>query len=151
MRGTVVTQEREKAIMDFKPPTDYAVRLKMSLSNGETIYEGREPFVFLPGLKSPLARMLEYADDYEIRSLSLITKEGVEFHLPSSGNNPKFRAFDVEDKPLDYTAFRKIGGDIKGKNGFETFSVIQAIYKDKKIEMWVSEKKPHQGYVVIGS
>lgn len=150
MRGTLVTREREKAIMDFTPPTDYGVRLKMSLANGETIYEGREPFIFIPGEKSPLARMLEYADNNgPIRSLSLITKEGVEFHLPSSGNNPKFRAFDVEDKPLDYTAFRKIGGDIKGKNGFETFSVIQAIYKDKKLEMWVSEKKPHQGYVVV--
>lgn len=139
--------------MDFNPPLEKNVRLKVSLSNGETFYEGTKPFEFIAGEKSALQRMLDYIDDHalEIRSVSLLTRKGVEHHLPSAGNSPRFKEFESAEKPYDYRVYRKFGADVMGgKTVTDHFTVAEAFYPGKlSVQLWVNESPPHSSYIVV--
>lgn len=69
--------------MDFKTPDKKLVTFKVSLSNGETFYEGKEPYDFRPGEPSPIQRLFAYIDraGLGITSLSLVAAGGREWHL----------------------------------------------------------------------
>ncbi len=120
------------------------VKWKISLSNGETFYEGKGKFKDISGLKSPFQRLLDYTLDTKtyITSLSLYTDSGQSFNLPSSGNRPRFNEFNNLSKPIDYNIFRKMAKNIS-KDGSEIsdwFTVAEAIYPDYKLQLWVDEK-----------
>ena len=124
------------------------VKWQVSLSNGETFYEEKGNFKSIPNIDSPWQRLNEYACDVkaDITSLSLYTNDGRSFNLPSAGKNPKFRAFDMQEKPLYYEMYRKLGQDfIKGGNAMNPvsesalFTVIVAYYDGYQLQLWVDE------------
>jgi len=124
------------------------VRWIVSLSNGETLYEERGNFKTIKGELSPWQRLLSYIaeNELEIRSISLVHSEtGRRYHVPSAGSSPKFHAFATAPKPIDYKFFRKIGADVlKGgvidPDKADHFSVIEAVYSDNRVQLWVDEK-----------
>jgi hypothetical protein len=131
---------------------NHKVKFKVSLNNGETFYEGKGDYVEIAGQLSPWQRLLKYTVDnkVEITSLSLYTDSGQTFNLPSSGKNPKFKPFRDIQKPIDYDLKRyvareldttRINGDLTLDNiaVSEWFTVIEAIYPDYKLELWVDE------------
>jgi hypothetical protein len=128
------------------------VKWKISLSNGETFYEGKGKFKDISGLKSPFQRLLDYTLDTKtyITSLSLYTDDGKSFNLPSAGKRPQFKEFSNLEKPLDYNICRKITRKIS-RIGFETdewFTVAEAIYPKYKLQLWVDEKNPKNCWVL---
>ena len=132
----------------------HKVKFKVSFSNGETFYEGKGKFVEIEGEKSPAQRMFDYQDENEldITSMSLYLSNGQEFHLPSRGKNPKFRAFDEATKPLDYNVFRKIARNVSLSGEVQQadhFTCIESIYEDHSVQLWVDEQAPHSSYVLM--
>lgn len=130
------------------------VKFIASLSNGETVVEGKADFKYIDGNHTPWIRLVRYATEnkLDITSLSLFTPDGRTFTLPSRGKNPKFKAFDDADKPLDYQIDRKLGREQKGvrmpNGGVELgkveikghFTVGVAYFADHKVEVWVDEE-----------
>ena len=141
------------------------VRWKVSLSNGETFYEEKGKFETLPNIKSPWQRLIEYTCNIgvTITSLSLYTlnssheeDDGLEFNLPSMGKNPKFRAFDMVEKPFDYEMCRKLGQDvIRSENAMDTvgkddlFTVIIAYYEGYQLQLWVDENNTNKCWTLV--
>lgn len=129
------------------------VRWQVSLSNGETLYEGKGGYKTIEGGLSPYQRLLEYlsANDLKITSMSLYTDSDQHFNLPSSGNNPKFSEFGQLSKPGNYKMFRKVGFDISAgnKENVEEYSVIEAIYPEYKLQLWVDENNVKNCWVLI--
>jgi hypothetical protein len=128
---------------------------QVSLSNGETFFEDKGKFKEIPGLSSPWQRLIAYIsrNHLEITSLSLYTRDGQTFNLPSAGNNPKFQAFAKLQKPLDYEMCRcgarnvaqVENGVVKQveSNGFsELFTIAKAIYPTGTLQLWVDERNP---------
>jgi hypothetical protein len=132
---------------------DSNVKWTISLSDGSTYYEGKGDFKEKEGILSPYQRLLKHIEKkgLEITSLSLYTDDGRRWNLPSSGKNPRFRAFDLSEKPKEYKFFKKIGVDVlTGKEEKEDrFAVIEAVYKDYKIQLWVSEEYPYASWVLV--
>jgi hypothetical protein len=120
---------------------------KVGISNGENFTEGVYPFEFIPNKKSPWLRLIDYLNlsDSKITSLCLVYKDRT-FNLPSAGNNPKFRNFDVAEKPIKYDFGRVIGVD---KNGDDKYARIEAIYSNYKLQLWVDEKNPNNCWVLV--
>lgn len=125
-----------------------------SLSNGETVVEGKGDFAYIDGLPMPWPRLVRYAVENQltITSLSLFTPDGRTFTLPSRGRNPKFKAFDSAEKPLDYQIERKVAreqsavkledGTIKATGPVQLkghYTVGVAFFGDHKVEIWVDE------------
>lgn len=115
-----------------------------SLSNGETLYEGKGDYVVIPGELSPWQRLLLHIGDTgsSITSLSLYTDGGLRWNLPSAGKNPKFKEFQDVKKPFSYRMYRKYGMDAQGPNAGreDKYTVIRADYPDgSAIETWVCE------------
>jgi hypothetical protein len=117
---------------------------KISLSNGtnftESNFDGKNP---------PWLMLKDYLlkENLKITSLCLIDGKRT-FNLPSAGNNPKFRAFVNAQKPVDYNFFRMLGTNIAGQD-LELFSVIEAIYSDYKLQLWVNEYNPDSCHVLV--
>ena len=125
-----------------------------SLSNGETLYEGKGDYKKVSGELSPWQKLKQHLDNENLRitSLALYSDDGRRFNLPSTGTNPKFRAFSQAEKPESYRFFRQVGVDVKNgqKENEEHFAVIQAEYADgKKLQVWVRDHKPHESWVLI--
>lgn len=122
--------------------TQNNVLWSVSLSNGETIHEEKGEYKTIPGELSPWQRLVSYIgrNGLSITSLSLYTKEGRRFSLPSAGKDPRFKAFAEAEKPTSYRMFRKMGGDIMNGQvkAQDNFTVAQATYSDGRImEIWV--------------
>ncbi len=123
----------------------------VSLSNGETLYEGKNEYQIVAGEPSPWQRLNKYIDknNLKITSISLYI-DGRRFNLPSSGKNPKFKVFSDAEKPVAYNFFRKMGQDVLGENRTtETFSIIEAIYKNKRLQVWVNNETLNSWSVII--
>jgi len=136
---------------------NHKVKFQVSLSNGETFYEGKGEYQdFQDGRPSPWNRLLRYIVDngLDITSISLYTDDGQRFNLPTSGHNPKFREFDEAEKPIDYNFGRKMareadavrdGRQVKLTSDWETsdwYTFIEAIYTDYRMQLWVDENNP---------
>lgn len=127
----------------------YRVFFKVSLSNGENIYENKGDYLRIPGELPPWERLKQYISDSNltITSLDLYTDEGNTFNLPSSGQNPKFKAFADSLKPSSYNFFRRAGSDY-GK-GWEVYAVAEAIFSNYILQMWVNNNNPDNSWVLI--
>jgi hypothetical protein len=131
---------------------------KVSLNNGETLYECKGDYQQIPGQPSPWQRLQKYIskNKLEITSLSLYTDKGQTWQMPSAGSNPKFREFDNVEKPLDYDMCRKMAREAKvikmvAKKAkvVEWYTVIKAFYKDYTLEVWVDELNPKSSWTIV--
>lgn len=125
----------------------------VSLSNGENFTEGKGLFSAVKGELSPWLKLQEYIREKQlsITSLQIIDTLPIKprhFHLPSSGNNPKFRAFSITEKPKQYRFARVLGADIQGGNQ-ELFARAEAVYKDYTLQLWVDENNPDNCWVLV--
>lgn len=116
-----------------------------SLSNGETLHEGKGNFEEINGELSPWQKLLKYLEerDVEITSLSLGTNSGKRWNIPSAGKNPKFKEFADVAKPIGYRFFRKIGMDTSGANAGkeDLFTCIEAQYSNGvRLQVWVDDE-----------
>lgn len=117
----------------------------VSLSNGETLYEGKNDFIEIEGAKSPWQRLNAYRleNRASITSLFIYTDCGKVYNLPSLAKNPKFRAFAGDFKPFDFTLERHLGTN-PGSGGTDHFTSICAFYNLNgvilKLSLWVDEK-----------
>lgn len=127
------------------------VKWFVSLSDGQTLFEGKGDYKVIKGELSPWQRLLKTLDKRRITSLSLYTDDGKRFNLPSAGKNPKFKVFADAEMPESYNFFRKAGSDImEGQvQNYEVYTVIEAIYKDKKLQLWVSEANPDNCWTLV--
>lgn len=118
-------------------------RWKVGLSDGQTIIED----VTTKDKLSPWLSLQKYISENKLKitSLSLINGSRT-FNLPSLGNNPKFRAFYTDKKPLSYNFGRVIG---LSKSSEDMFARIQAVYENYILELWVDEKRPDNCWVNI--
>ncbi len=127
----------------------------VGLSNGLNFYEGKGDYAIIRGELSPWQKLKAYLKDnpnIRITSMSLYTDEGKRFNLPSAGKNPKFKIFCDAEQPKEYNFFRKAGMDsaVGGKQeSQETFSVIEAIYENKKLQIWVNNENPNNSWSVM--
>lgn len=138
---------------------NHKVKFKVSLSNGQTFYEGREPFNEILNEKSPWQRLIKYTVDNKcvITSLSLYTDDGRTFNLPSLGKNPKFREFaNKVDKPIDFNVSRKMAREadvVNEKVGNvvinEWYTIAEAIYSSYSLQLWVDEQDPRNCWVLV--
>ena len=131
---------------------------QVSLSNGETFYENKGIFVLIPGELSPWKRLLNYIVEHkvEITSLSLFTKDGRTFNLPSAGKNPKFAPFALAEKPIDYIFNRYLAREhevvdmkVVKTEATDWFAVIEAIYPTYKLQLWVDENNTRNSWVLV--
>lgn len=108
----------------------HKVKWQVSLSNGETFFEGKGNYVEYAGELSPWGRLQEYlkANDLKITSLSLYTDDGQTFNLPSLGKNPKFSAFMQEWKPFKFVMERHVARDQGDAEYTDWFTTIVAYY-----------------------
>lgn len=141
--------------MDLKT---HNVKFKVSLSNGETFFEGKGDYVLIPGELSPWQRLQKYIADKQllITSLSLYTDDGRTFNLPSAGRDPKFRPFATAEKPLDFNYCHYVARehDIVGQQIVNTvpsdwFTVIEAIYQTYTLQLWVDENNTRNSWVLV--
>lgn len=122
----------------------HKVLFTAGLSNGETAHEGKGNYKRIDGALSPWQRLSSYVSENKlaITSLSLRTQDGYTWNLPSAGKNPKFKAFGEAPKPERYNFFRRGGADVLmtggGQlSGYEEYAVIEAIYQEHKLQVWV--------------
>lgn len=120
---------------------------KVSLSNGESYTEGVAPFEIIKGEVLPWKRLIKYVteNNLKITSLSLIGA-GNTYNLPSAGKNPKFRAFDLHEKPQDFNHFRMLG--IENSKNNDLYAVAEAVYTNYKLQLWVDENNPKNCWVL---
>lgn len=141
--------------MDLKR---HSIFWQVSLSNGETFYENKGDYKTIPGELSPWNRLQKYIADNKllITSLSLYTQDGRTFNLPSAGRSPKFRPFQVAEKPLDYNYAHYIArehdivdNEVQKTEVSEWFTVIEAIYPEYRLQVWVDEQNPKNSWVLV--
>jgi len=134
---------------------EHNVKWQVSLNNGETLYEGKGNFVEVEGELSPWNKMQEYltANELEITSLSLYTNSGQRWNLPSKGGNPKFRAFDIAQKPFKLQLERVQGMDWDDQNNPDIYTTINAFYDYEgviyKLSVWVDEKNTNNTWTLF--
>lgn len=135
--------------------TQHRVKWTVSLSNGETFFEGLGKFADIPNEPSPWQRLIAYTINKkaEITSLALFVgqdpKERHYYHIPSV-NNPRFKEFDALHKPLDYNVCRKMSRNIYGPQVTVTgwYTVAEAFYTTYKLQIWVDEMNPKNCWVL---
>jgi hypothetical protein len=129
---------------------EHNILWKVSLSNGETIHESIGLYKKIEGDLSPWNKLLKYCDenDLVITSLSLWSRKGKTYNLPSSGKQPRFRFFIEAEKPVAYKMFRAYSSDSYGD--YEHYTVAEAEYTDgKKLQIWVDEKNTNNSWVLV--
>jgi hypothetical protein len=136
----------------------HKVLFKVSLSNGETLFEDKGILSFIPGELSPWRKLEKYVIEkgVEITSLSLITPDGRTFNLPSAGRDPKFAPFRDLEKPLDYDYHHALAREhevvdnkIIGTAASDWFTYIEAIYPDYRLQVWVDENNTRNSWVLV--
>jgi len=113
------------------------------LSNGETIIEG-EGIASENQELSPWWSLRKYIEDKGLKIHSFYLSKGDKhFNLPSI--KPKFRG----DIPLDYNCFTKCATDslVGNSDSDEYYRCAEAIYKDCKVQLYVSEIDPDKCWV----
>ena len=124
-----------------------------SLSNGETIHEGKNEYEFKENELSPWQRLLKHIDKKKlmITSLALYTDKGQRWNLPSAGNNPRFKIFLETEKPIGYKFFRKVGADVFSGTitKQDDFAVIEAVYPNYKLQIWVKDIYPYPSWSLV--
>lgn len=139
------------------------VFFQVSLSNGETFYEGKGNFVKIDGQLSPWLRLIKYTIEKKvlITSLSLYTYDKHEklprtFNLPSAGRDPKFAPFAVAEKPLDFKYGHVLAQEHDVVNNVvvkstptDWFAFIEAIYPTYKLQLWVDESNTRNSWVLV--
>lgn len=125
----------------------HQVKWKVSLSNGETLYEEKGDYLRLDGQLSPWMRLKKYIEDNNltITSLALYTDNAQSYNLPSNGKNPKFHQFESVIKPYKYDFYRVVGHDVQSTEE-EKFAVIEAYYKYTILQIWTSESNPENSW-----
>jgi len=122
------------------------VKFVVGLSNGEILTEGKG-ILEKDGTLSPWHKLQAYLkdNDLEIRSMSLYSKTKIgnrHYHLPNENN--KFKG----EVPKAYNCFRRYSGDVLVNNArYEHYTVMEAIYDDYKVQLWVSETDPDKCWV----
>lgn len=122
---------------------------KVSLSNGETLFEGKGDYQEIEGQPSPWLRLLLHLRDTGayITSLSIYA-EGRRYNLPPMGKGgPRFTAFDQCPRPVGFAFFRKLGQDMNAEKenvgAEDIFAIAQAQMQDGTfLEIWVSNDNP---------
>lgn len=139
----------------------HKVKFQVSLSDGQTLYEGKGILEEIAGEKSPWQKLQTYVVDQkvEITSLSLFTDDGRHFNLPTAGANPKFNPQipGERPKPLDFEIFRYIDYDIKAipigevveKKVANWFTVAEVMYPKYKIQIWVDENNSQNSWLMV--
>lgn len=136
---------------------------QVSLSNGETFYEGKGNFIRVAGQLSPWNKLIKYTIEKKvlITSLSLYTYDkGIDtprtFNLPSAGRDPKFAPFAVAEKPIDFKCGHFLAQEHDVVNNVivksvptDWFAVIEAIYPDKRLQLWVDENNTRNSWVLV--
>lgn len=125
-------------------------RWKVSLSNGETLYEEKGNFKSSKEERfSPWKRLILYIEELnensekpiEITSIGIYTDDGRTFNLPSGGRVPKFHAFFTAKKPRAFNMFKASSSGISMRRGANreeyNFIVAEAIYDIGRLQMWV--------------
>ena len=134
---------------------EHNVKWQVSLNNGETLYEGKGNFVEVEGELSAWNKMIQYIteNNLEITSLSLYTNSGQRWNLPSKGGNPKFRAFDMAQKPFKLQLERVQGMDWDDQNNPDIYTTINAFYDYEgviyKLSIWVDEKNTNNTWTLF--
>ena len=123
------------------------VRWFVGLSNGNMVHEGVGDFEVVGNELSPWSRLLQMVveNNLKITSLGLVTDSGQTFNLPSLGSHPKFRPFYSANMPIDYRMFRTVAMALNKKGGKireDRYAVIEAVYEDRRLQIWVSENDP---------
>lgn len=151
----------------------HKVKWQVSLSNGETFFEGKGDYQDIQdGRPSPWQRLNSYlvANNLKLTSLSLYTDDNQTFQLPSAGKNPKFKEFGELPAPYEFNFFRKVGTEVGMEGNKQTgepkmvdwYTCIEASYfvditRPKKAEMirvvlalqlWVDEMNPKNCWVL---
>lgn len=135
---------------------------KVALSNGETHSEGAGQFVEVEDGLSPWGCLVDYMTHTgaTVTALSLFTKEGQTWNLPSIGKgSPRFRFFDGV-KPDVLVFFGVVGSDInpdtgKPEGGADHFKVIEATYwrgsvtEVSRLSIWVDEHDPRNSWSLV--
>lgn len=127
------------------------VKFKVGLSNGETHYEGKAPYELIKGELAPWHRLQIYLKEKNltITSLSLYTDKGQTFNLPSAGNNPKFKAFQFLEKPIELNYKRIFERDLEPNAVGEVLVCIEAVYSSYILKLFVSESNPDNCWVLV--
>ena len=124
------------------------LKWKVGVSDGKNYIEGNPPFEEIRNELSPWRKLLQYLKENNLKITSMCITDGKRtFNLPSAGKNPKFRAFDLAEKPIDYKFFRMVAGD----NGVidSRFAVVEAIYKSYSLQLWVDERNALNCWVLV--
>lgn len=136
-----------------------------SLSNGETITEEKGNFETIEGALSPWQRFLQYTEEnnLKITSLSLCTRDGRRWNIPSAGKSPKFRQFNEIPKPVSFRLFRikaresgqvnsmsEAVAELNKAEDLDIHTVIEATYESgSKLQVWVSEESLTSWSVIL--
>ena len=135
--------------------SEHNVRWSVSLSNGETLFEGRGDYKEIPGELSPWQRLQNHlvVVKAEITSMGLLCENYTRYNLPSRGTNPKFHEFHSQEKPLDFELRRKVGQDRTPQGEAigepDLFTTAVAIYPDYELQIWINEKNPEVAYSLV--
>lgn len=138
---------------DFK----HNVCWQVSLSNGETLFEEKGDYKWLPDVVSPWSRLMDYIviNGLEITSLALYTRDGKTYNLPSLGKNPKFQEFNKAQKPIDYQVSRKVSREMKfvdnvvqNTETVSLYTVASAFFNGYELQLWVDENNTKNCWVV---
>lgn len=124
---------------------------KASLSNGETLYDGKGDYVPDPQKLSPWNRLMAHmkADNLTMTSLALYVDDGRVFHLPSAGNNPRFPALAKAPVPNRYNFFYASVSAMGISEHGCSYSVVEAIYDDHKLQIWVDRENPDNSWSLM--
>lgn len=127
------------------------IRWRIGLNDGTTHQEGTGLFAEVEGGNSSWLELLEYLakNNAQITSLVLVTPDNREFHLPSRGNNPKFRLFDMAEKPLSYRVEHAYGQDRGSTGEADWYTIGVAVYNKFEFQIWVDENDPRKSYSLI--
>ncbi len=122
---------------------------QVSLSNGETIFEGKGDYQGIEGQPSPWQRLLSHLAVSAATITSLAIYAGARrYMLPSVGKGgPNFIAYQEAPRPIGFTFYRKLGQNLNATmqptSNAEVFAVAQATMPDgSKLELWVSDENP---------
>ncbi len=115
-----------------------------SLSDGNTVYEGKGDYSVIPGQLSPWLRLQEHLNatgtyHLYLTSLGLYTADGQKYLLPPLGKNPSFAPYRKSPvKPISYNMFRQVDAEINQDGQSEKlYTVAEARYEQGTVQLYV--------------
>ena len=131
--------------MNTRIQSEHKVNFTASLSNGETIYEGKGDYKEVAGQPSPFQQLQSYLIENKltITTLGLYTSDGRSFFLPTTSGRHNIGKLQEEFKPYDYNLFRYMDASMNMNGEIESidrhFTVIEALFEKYKLQLWVNE------------